>query len=72
MVFVVKVTGRTGVASCLSREKRRGGRTLATREYADLFETIEAAQTAIAEMPLASEDAGLIFSVEPASELFTG
>jgi hypothetical protein len=39
---------------------------MATREHVDVFETVEDAHVAIAKMPRAFPDAGLIYSVESA------
>lgn len=64
MASVVKLTGRTGFVCWLSTPNAKGFRTLAPREHADVFQTIEDAQAAIAKLPRAFEDAGLLFSVE--------
>lgn len=63
-MFVVKLTSRYGVVCWLSRPGAEGFRTLAVREQAELFRTTTDAHTAIAKMPRAFSDAGLIFSVE--------
>jgi hypothetical protein len=62
-MFVVMATGRTGQVSWLSAASADGFRTLTTRELADAFQTVKDAHTAIAKLPRAFEDAGLIFSV---------
>jgi hypothetical protein len=66
MEFVVKATGPGGGSTWLSGPRLDGFRTLADCESADFFESVTAAHTAIAKMPRALEDAGLIFSVESA------
>jgi hypothetical protein len=64
MTFVVKATGVRGNVCWLSAANASGFRTLATREDADVFQTVNDAHTAIAKLPPAFEDIGLIFSVE--------
>jgi hypothetical protein len=64
MAFVVKATGIRGNVCWLSAANAEGFRTLATREDADLFPTVTDAHVAIAKLPRAFEDIGLIFSVE--------
>jgi hypothetical protein len=66
MTYVVKATGRTGTVCWLSAANEAGFRTLATREGADVFQGARAAHIAIAKLPRAFEDCGLIFSVEAA------
>jgi len=66
MPFVVKATGITGNVCWLSAANEGGFRTLATREWADVFQTVVDAHTAIAKLPRAYEDIGLIFSVQSA------
>jgi len=63
MPFVVRATGRTGTISWLSAANSEGIRTLTTREHADVFQTVADAHAAIAKLPQAFEDAGMIFSV---------
>ncbi len=63
-MFVVKLTGCTGVVCWQSAPNAEGFRSLATRDPADVLQTAEEAHSAIAKMPRAFEDAGLIFSVE--------
>jgi hypothetical protein len=66
MAFVVKATGRTGTVCWLSAGNEDGFRTLATRVDAGVFQTVVDARTAIAKLPRAFVDIGLIFSVESA------
>ena len=66
MPYFVKATGRTGYACWLSATNEAGFRTLAPREDADVFPTAKDAHGAIAILPRAFDDAGLIFSVHPA------
>jgi hypothetical protein len=66
MPFVVKAMGKTGAICYLSDANEAGFRTLATREMAGVFQTAEDAHAAIAKLPRAFEDAGLIFYVERA------
>jgi hypothetical protein len=66
MPFVIKAMGRTGTVCWLSDANEAGFRTLATREMAGVFQTAADAQTAIAKLPRAFRDAGLIFYVERA------
>jgi len=56
-------TGRTGTVCWLSAANEKGFRTLATREWADVFPTVRDAYDAIAKLPRAFEDVGLFFSV---------
>ena len=63
MPFVVRATSRTGTISWLSAPSVDGFRTLTTRDHADVFQTVADAHTAIATLPRAFEDSGLIFSV---------
>jgi hypothetical protein len=63
MPFVVKAMGRTGTV-WLSEANELGFRTLAPGEMAGIFETVTDARTAIAVLPRAFEDVGLIFYVE--------
>ena len=57
-------TGRTGTVCWLSVANKDGFRTLATRGDAGVFQTVVAVRTAIAKLPRAFVDIGLIFSVE--------
>ena len=66
MAFVVKATGIRGNVCWLSAANEAGFRTLATREDAGVFPTVTEAHTAIAQLPRAFRDIGLIFSVESA------
>ena len=63
-MFVVKLTGRTNFACWLSAPNSEGFRSLGLRENAEIFQTLAEAHTAIAKMPRAFSDAGLVFSVE--------
>jgi hypothetical protein len=65
-MFVVKLTGQTGFACWLSAPNSKGFRTMTLREDADIFQTAADAHAAIAKMPRAFSDAGLVFSVEAA------
>jgi len=65
MAFVVKATGRTGTVCWLSAANDKGFRTLATRAWADVFETYEDAHTAIGILPQAFADV-VTFSIESA------
>jgi hypothetical protein len=67
MPFVVKLTTRIGGVCWLSAENEKGFRTLATREWAGVFETYGDANLAIRKLPQAFKAAGRIFSVEPAN-----
>jgi hypothetical protein len=69
MAFVVKATGRTGAVCWLSAANEAGFRSLATREWADVFQAARDAHIAIAKLPRAFEDCGLIFSVKSADHL---
>ena len=69
MAFVVKATGRTGTVCWLSPADKAGFRTLATRELADVFQAARDVHIAIAKLPRAFEDCGLIFSVKSADRL---
>ena len=64
MPFVVKMTSRTGGVGWLSAANEKGFRTLAPRKMAGVFPTFTDARTAIAVLPPAFADVGLIFSVE--------
>jgi hypothetical protein len=64
MPVVVKAVGHTGTVCWLSEANETGFRTLATREMADVFQTVADAHAAMAKMPRAFEDVGLIFYVE--------
>jgi hypothetical protein len=67
MGFVVRITnGRSTFHSWLSPPNKRGFRTLATRDMADVFQSREDAHAAIGTMPRTFADAGWVFSVEPA------
>jgi len=66
MPFVVKAVGRRGTVCYLSEANEIGFRTLATREMAGVFQTVADARTAIAKLPRAFKDVGLIFYVERA------
>jgi hypothetical protein len=63
---MIKAIGITGTVCWLKEAIEKGFRTLATREWADVFATVVDARTAIAKLPRAFEDIGLIFSVESA------
>jgi hypothetical protein len=62
----VKATGVRGNACWLSAANEDGFRTLATQKDAGAFQTVADAHAAIAKLPRAFEDVGLIFSVESA------
>jgi hypothetical protein len=64
MAFVVKATGRTGTVCWLSAANEKGFRTLSNRAWADVFQNVVDARTAIAKLPRAFVDIGLTFSVE--------
>ncbi|HEX4072463.1 MAG TPA: hypothetical protein VHX68_14880, partial [Planctomycetaceae bacterium] len=64
--YVVKAVGRTGTVCWLSDANEAGFRTLATREMAGVFQTAADAQAAVAKLPRAFQDVGLIFYVERA------
>jgi hypothetical protein len=64
MAFVVKVTGEAGNVTWLAFPDQRGFRTLGTRQMAELFENVDDAQSAIAEMQRMFFVTGLEFSVE--------
>jgi hypothetical protein len=65
-MFVVKATGRTGHIHWLSVANKDGFRTIAARAMAGVFETETDARIAIAKLPRAFGDVGLIFYVERA------
>jgi hypothetical protein len=67
MGFVVKITGEAGNVTWLAFPDQRGFRTLGTRQMAELFENVEDAQSAIAEMQRMFFVTGLVFSVETAA-----
>jgi hypothetical protein len=64
MAYVVKATGTTGTICWLSPANEKGFRTLATREWAEVFSTLDDAHDAIVKLPRAFVDTGLKFSVE--------
>jgi hypothetical protein len=66
MTFVVKATSTAGNTTWLSPPNFDGFRSLASRDTAEVFQDIADAHVAIAKMPRAFNDAGIIFSVEPA------
>jgi hypothetical protein len=66
MPYVVKATGIRGNVCWLSAASTEGFRSLATRKHPAVFQTVVDARTAIAKLPWAFEDVGLIFSVESA------
>jgi hypothetical protein len=66
MAFVVKATSQTGNVTWLAFADERGFRTLATRQMAEIFPSVEDAQSAINMMQRAFLVTGLVFSIEPA------
>jgi hypothetical protein len=66
MAFVVKATSQTGNVTWLAFADERGFHTLATRQMAEIFPSVEDAQSAINMMQRAFLVTGLVFSIEPA------
>jgi hypothetical protein len=66
MAFVVKATSQTGNVTWLAAADERGFRTFATRQMAELFQSVEDAQGAIRTIQRAFLAKDLVFAVEPA------
>jgi hypothetical protein len=66
MAFVVKATSQTGNVTWLAFADERGYRTLATRQMAEIFPSVEDAQSAISTMQRAFLATDLVFSIESA------
>jgi len=66
MGIVVKATGRMGNVTWLSPPDSNGFRSLVPRERAHVFPLEKDARAVIAKMPPTFEDAGIVFSTEPA------
>ena len=66
MTFFVKATGIRGKFCWLSAANEDGFRRLVTRKDADVFQTVTDAHAAIAKLPRAFEQIGLIFAVKSA------
>jgi hypothetical protein len=66
MAFVVNATSKTGNVSWLAVADERGFHTLATRQLAETFPSVEEAQSAISHLQQAFLAASLVFSIESA------
>jgi hypothetical protein len=66
--FVVSATGPSGVF-WLSKQSSLGLRTLVSREEADLFSSVEAAERAITKMPKGYKLAHVRFAIELSGDL---
>jgi len=68
MPFVVKAIGPGGYATWFSPPSFDGFRSLASRDTAEVFHDVADAHVAIAKMPRAINEVGIIFSVESADQ----
>jgi hypothetical protein len=66
MQFVVKAFAAIGPCGWISIADKRGVRSLATRERAQIFANRSAAESVISKMPVELVAAGIKFTVEPA------
>jgi hypothetical protein len=66
MGYVIKATGRAGYVCWLGAANEGGLRAFAHRDKASVFETGADASAAIANLPRAFKEVGLIYSVEVA------
>jgi hypothetical protein len=66
MAFIVKASGRAGYVCWLGSANEAGLRTFAPRDTASVFQTAADASAAIANLPRAFKEVGLLYSVESA------
>ena len=64
MPYVIKASGRAGYVCWLGAANEAGLRAFASRETASVFQTGADASAAIANLPRAFKEVGLIYSVE--------
>jgi hypothetical protein len=64
MPYVIKATGRAGYVCWLGTANEAGLRAFAPRDTASVFQTGADASAAIANLPRAFKEVGLVYSIE--------